>query len=245
MRPYRRPARPTRRIPWLVAAAVAVTGGAALFGALGPGGPEDRTGGSSASPSPKATAASRTPPPGPGLLASRATDPEPLTLDEVFEQRTLRSGGDAYEMTGRHQEKDCTDAVAGAALREALDDGDCTQLLRASFHRRGSDVMGTFGVANLRDVAAARAAESAAAQPESFLEPLPGSGDTRRLGQGIPLAGAQARGHYLILTWVQFADGHRPEGDERDELSRFAAEVGTQTLDAPLEARRTTGKPTN
>ena len=177
-------------------------------------------------------------------IADRSTDPKPLTLAEVFNRTRVSAHGRSYRQVRRQAGTDCPALVTGSRLRAALSAGACTQILRATFLRSDGKVMGTVSISNLSDAAKSRSAFSAAAGGKQYVTPLKGPGRTARLGQGAALGIRQVRGHYLLLSWVQYADGHRPASSAgHKQLSAFHKDVVSATLARPLSYRLFTGRP--
>ena len=176
-------------------------------------------------------------------LGNRSTDPQPLTLREVFGHSRLHAHGHRYRLAGRERTSSCDSAVTGGTLRAALTAGDCTQLLRATYLRDDGKVMGTVGIGNLDDTSGVRRAFSAAAGGEQYVTPLRGSGRTSALGRGAALGVRQVKGHYLVLSWVQYADGHKPSPSGRKQLTAFHNDVVSAALARPLAYRMLTGRP--
>lgn len=179
-------------------------------------------------------------------IASRATDPKPLTLGEVFGRTRVSAHGRSYRQVKRDAATDCPAQVTGSRLRAALSAGDCTQILRATYLRGDGKVMGTVSISNLSTAPKSHTAFTAAAGGKQYVTPLKGPGRTARLGQGAALGIRQVRGHYLLLSWVQYADGHRPASSAgRKQLSAFHNDVVSATLARPLSYRLITGRPRN
>jgi hypothetical protein len=229
----------------VVAGVVAVGGGAAL--ALTSGGgdnkPKDATTSQAAPPPP---AVKPTPSPtetGKGdRLQSRVTDPKSLTLNEVFKARKFKAGGRSYVMTARRSERKCTAGTHGTAFRKSLVKGRCTQLLRATFSN--GKLIGTIGVLNLKTQVAADAAQAASRPKDAFVMPLPGAGTTKKIGQGLSLTTAEADGHYLIMSWVQYPTGKKIAKSDYKAVTSFVqnATLGSNLRPA-LNYRSMEGKP--
>ncbi|KAB2351803.1 hypothetical protein [Actinomadura rudentiformis] len=184
------------------------------------------------------------PPLTPVKLKSRATDPNPMTLNEAFGKRTFASGGAKYMRTGWKAQRGCTGIVNGAALGKALKKGGCSQALRATFARSDGKLIGTVGVLNLKTEAAAKVAERAAAAKDAYLQPLAGTGTTKKIGKGEALGTAEIRGHYLVMTWVQRPDGKKIATKYHKAVSTFGQEViRGSNLKFALTYRETEGKP--
>ena len=249
---------PPRRnnLPLIIGAVVAVLillggGGGALYMALGndsddpPASPRARSTAAAPPPSASPSVSPSAAPTGNPLtrLDTRDNDPQPLTLREVFGKKRVEASGKTYTRAARKENKDCSDAVKGADLRAALRAGGCTQVLRASYVGESGKVVNTVGIANLEDADAVEKASSAAEGSDSFISPLRGSGPARKLGRGNALGAQLTRGHYLVLSWVQYADGHKPSGTEDKRLTRHDEDVFDETVLSALSYRMLTGKP--
>ncbi|MER5419201.1 hypothetical protein [Streptosporangium roseum] len=180
-----------------------------------------------------------------GFAASRATDRHPLGLKEVFRSRRVTFGGQSYLMTTSRLDKKCKDAVVGSKLQKALTAGKCTQFLRASFRDASGKIIGTVGVANLKTSAAASkvAAVGAGKSREEYLKALPGKDKvTKFLGTGEAFAGGWSHGHYAVMVWFQYKDGHLPKKTEVKKLNQAAFGATDATVTPALESRSLTGK---
>ncbi|WP_459804503.1 hypothetical protein [Herbidospora sp. RD11066] len=179
-----------------------------------------------------------------GYAASRATDPDPLTQNEIFGRSGFTSNGRKYKMTVRKSDKACKDAVTGDKLTKALKSAGCTQLLRASFHDAKGVVIGTVGVANLKTSKGATGVAGAGAGKErkDYLKPLAGKDEhTKELGDGEAYAGGWTHGHYAILLWFQFKDGHEPKKAELKRLYQAAVDITDAIVFPPLDSRSVRG----
>ncbi|WP_449063311.1 hypothetical protein [Planomonospora algeriensis] len=180
-----------------------------------------------------------------GFAESRKTDPGKLTLDELFKSRKVRHKGQTYLMTVRRNDKKCKDAVVGSGLQKALTAGRCNQLLRASFRDASGKIIGTLGVANLHTSPAAAKVVKATRgkEPQEYLKVLPGKDKvTKLLGTGEAFVGGWRHGHYAILVWFQYKDGHLPSKAEAKKLNAAAFGVADATVTPALESRSLTGK---
>ncbi|MEU9835435.1 hypothetical protein AB0D67_28205 [Streptosporangium sp. NPDC048047] len=180
-----------------------------------------------------------------GFAASRTTDPGRLTLDELFKRKKVAHGGQRFEMTVRRNDTKCKDAVVGDKLQKALTGGKCNQLLRASFRDASGKIIGTVGVANLKTSASASKVVSTVRGKslEEYLKALPGKDKvTKSLGSGEAFAGGWTHGHYAVLVWFQYKDGHLPKKTEVKKLNQAAFGAVDATVTPALEARSLTGK---
>jgi hypothetical protein len=244
----RRRRRPAR---WLIAAGLAaiVAAGAVVFFVVGGQHRGSVTAGTAAgskadpsagpSPSPSASPA----PPGPWrFIATRADDPVPLTLTELFP--ASYSAGASYARTIRRRGTDCSPAVTGARLQTAVKRGGCSQVLRASYLSAGKKQMGTIGVLNLKTFSAAEKAGKAAG-PAQFIAPLDAAkGPTRSLSKAAGLEEAEVKGHYLILVLADFTNLRAPKTKaQRNALESFMSQLIEETVNVSLTSRMVEGKP--
>jgi hypothetical protein len=205
------------------------------------------TGAATTPPGSPSSSPVRTLPTGPlgGMLRSRSTDPRPLTLSEAFRRKVFTVSGVHYVLTAAQATRSCARTAHGAALVSALRAGGCSQMLRGTFARADGGLAGTIGVANLRTARAATAtAKVANAAKDAYLRPLPGRGATKNLGKGIAFASAEARGHYVLLSWIQAPDGKPIPRAMRKGATVFEPSViyGSR-LGFALQYRGIAGKP--
>jgi hypothetical protein len=194
------------------------------------------------SPSPVASA-SPSPTLGPWKhIESRTLDTQPLALAELFPARF--TAGLAGIRTADRSGAKCARAVIGSRLAAAVHKAHCTQVLRASYVSANRKLMATIGVLNLPDVKTAEKVGRASGARE-FIRQLPGKrGLTRRLTKGTGLEEADVLGHYLILTWAEFTNLHKPKGKKQlTALKTFSADLITGTANVSLSSRMVTGAP--
>jgi hypothetical protein len=200
-----------------------------------------------AAPPPSHPTAPVSPSPTPTLgpwkhIGNRTLDALPLSLKELFPGRftTGLGGGKTIDKSGDK----CTRAVIGKALQTVVHKGHCTQVLRASYLSGNKKLMATIGVLNLVDVKAAERAGKASGAREFIKQLAAKHGPTRRLSKGTGLEEADVLGHYLILTWTEFTNLHKPSGKKQlSELKKFSADLITGTANVSLSSRMVTGKP--
>ena len=173
-------------------------------------------------------------------IGTRAEDPQPLTLDQLFPAQ-FELDGSSYLRTAADLSKDCTLAVFGANLTAALQSGRCTQVARASYI--SGTMMGTVGVANLTSSSAAQKAGKTTG-PQEIIAPLAGQkGPTSKLGNGTGVVQAEIKGHYLILMWAEYTNLKSPSTSaQRQQLEQFAADMLTGSANINLSTRMLTGK---
>ncbi len=219
---------------------VGVTGGA-LYLASQDEAPASAT---AATPSPTITVDPTRPSGRFGYAASRATDPQPLTRKELFGHRKLTVGKRHYTRTIWRADKKCADGVTGTKITAAVKRAGCSQILRASYQDAKGEIIATIGVANLKTTSGAKKVTSAGAGSarKDYVKALPGkSGATQQLGKGEALAGAWTHGHYSVLVWCQFKDGHRPTTKERKRLNQASSDILDGTVYPALDTRSLTG----
>ena len=244
-----RPARPRRRssrVAWLAAVAVLILagGGYAVYKYLY----EPRVNAPVPSTLRLPTDAPGSPDYNPALghwqhIGSRTQDPEPLTLQQLFPAQ-FDLNGSSYVRTAAELSKNCSLAVFGSDLQAALQDGHCTQVLRASYISGNGTMMGTVGVANLTSSSAAQKAGQVTG-PQEIIAPLAAQkGPTSKLGNGTGVVQAEIKGHYLILVYAEYANLKSPSGTaQRQALEQFATNLVTGSANINLSTRMLTGKP--
>jgi hypothetical protein len=228
----------------LIAVALVLAAGGALY--LG-----DRLVSSTShqSANPQATptiSATPTPTPTPtlgpyGHIASRAADPVPLTIAELY-PRSFNAGGALYSRTAVSLTKNCANAVVGSGLQSAIGSAGCTQAARASY-LSGTD-MGTIGVFNLKNARDASKAGRAAGA-SNFVAQLPAhTGPTKKLGHGNGVEEAVFKGHYLILIWAEFTSLRTPKTKaQQASLATFMSQLLQSTANVSLSNRMVNGTP--
>jgi hypothetical protein len=245
----KRPRRRGSRIRVLLACGLAliVVAGAAYFllarGHKSPAPAADPQPTTGARSSPTASPPSPSPSLGPwGHIESRALDPVPLSLAELF-PASFADGSTTYVMTVDKAKVHCAGALAGSQLISAVSQAGCTQAMRASY-LSSDQLMGTIGVLNLSTAAAAEKAGKAAG-PSEFIAQLPAaSGPTKNLTKGTGFEAAEVKGHYLVLVWAEFANTRAPRTAlQRSELQNFISLLMQKTANVSLATRQVTGSP--
>lgn len=156
------------------------------------------------------------------VLSSRENDSRPLNEGELFERHNSEISGQSLDFTLRDSDltEDCSAAVWGNGVRQALADADCTQAGRATYVSEDG-IFGVVTVFNLADIEDSRAVAQAMELPEAdegeepvdpgFVLSPSGNDPFDRLGAGYSSADAIITGHYLVVVWVQPADSESVE----------------------------------
>jgi hypothetical protein len=163
-------------------------------------------------------------------IADRADDPDPVTENEAFtgDARTPSYKGFDLKLEDSRIDTDCSAGVWGERLKALLVSGGCNQLLRGYFYNRNREYVAQIALFNMAGEASARAVAVG-------LDPDPNPGESGALGfllpmtdsilQGPSKAYAEARGHFLIVSWVARADNSAyGDGDDLIALSVTAEE---------------------
>ncbi|MEU8246969.1 hypothetical protein [Nonomuraea sp. NPDC048916] len=225
-----------------------VLGGVAVLGLLGTGlavmmnaGPADPAGTAQAR---RTSAPLPSAPPGKySYAAERTTDPEPLTVKELFPKKKFTVSGRSYEMTVTSKLKKCADGAVGDKMLKALKSGKCTQLIRASFRDKSGKVIGTVGVANLRSSKTATKAASVG-DDANYVKPLAGKDEiTKFVGSGSGGTKVWMHGHYAVMIWFQNKDGSKPDSKGSKVIFQAATDISKATVFKALDARTLTGFP--
>jgi len=176
-------------------------------------------------------------------IEDRSLDPTPLTVTELF-PATFSNHGETGTLTVSKSGSKCSREVFGPKLASAIRKGGCTQVLRASYLSTDHKIMATIGVLNLKDATAAEKAGKAAGATEFIKQLAAKRGPTRNIAKGTGIVEAGVKGHYLILTWTEFANLHAPSGKtQRQKLEAFSAGLVGGTANVSLTSRMVTGKP--
>jgi hypothetical protein len=182
--------------------------------------------------------------PGPwGDIVSRASDPAPLTLSELFPTE-FTNGAAIYAKTVQQARPRCPGALIGSQLISAVNKAKCSQAMRASYLSSDKTMMGTIGVLNLNTATAAAKAGKAAG-PSEFIAQLPGkTGPTKKLTKGTGIEAAEVKGHYLVLVWAEYSNLKAPgSAARRQNLETFISLLIQRTANVSLATRMVTGKP--
>ncbi len=176
-------------------------------------------------------------------IASRSLDSAPLTATELFPAK-FSSNGTAGTLTVSKANTKCSHEVLGTTLATAVRKADCTQVLRASYLSTDRKIMATVGVLNLTNVSAAEKAGRAAGATEFIKQLASAHGRTRNIAKGTGIVEAEVKGHYLILTWTEFANLKAPSGkSQRQKLEAFSSGLVAGTANVSLTSRMVTGQP--
>ncbi|HUA29051.1 MAG TPA: hypothetical protein VMC03_09200 [Streptosporangiaceae bacterium] len=243
-----RPAGGGRRLRTLLIcglALIVVVGATYFWFARGGKHPAAAIGSAHAKSRPSPTDPSPTPSLGPwGHITTRALDPVPLTLAELFPGQFSNAGINYVRTAAKAKLPHCASALIGSGLIAAVSKAGCTQALRASYLSSNRKLMGTIGVLNLITTAAADKAGKATG-PTEFIAQLPGAhGLTRFLTKGTGFEAAEIKGHYLVLVWAEFANQRAPKtAGQKAQLSGFISLLMQQTANVALANRMVTGSP--
>lgn len=129
-------------------------------------------------------------------IATRAADPDPLTVAEIFPTGAVTAGGTTLTGQGAEALTDCAAEVWGSV--EAAVAG-CTQALRARYTTPDGRVFGQFVIFNLADAAASDRLV-AALGAGGFVRQVPGA--PAAFDASRSWAQARALGHYVTVSWV-------------------------------------------
>ncbi|WP_198659100.1 hypothetical protein [Nocardiopsis sp. FIRDI 009] len=178
------------------------------------------------------------------VLASREVDSLPLNEGELFERNNTEISSQSIDFTLRDADltDDCSSAVWGQELTQAVADADCTQVGRATYV--SDTYFGVTAVFNLADVDASRQLAAAMSDPEEetgedtaaargFVLAPSGAAPFDRLGEGYSASDAIISGHYLVVVWVQSTDSESVE----DRVSLAGPLVALANFRDPLYRR--------
>ncbi|MFY1673299.1 hypothetical protein ACN27G_25590 [Plantactinospora sp. WMMB334] len=171
-------------------------------------------------------------------ISSRAADPAPLTVRELFpsaKEVQVDTDQSAYELLKTQESADC-DLVAEGDIATVLADAGCSQFVRGTLRSPTGLYLATAGIVNLADEAGATAARE---KIKTIVDA--GEGRFRGLAAGrgteaVTLASAQAgwhvRGHFLIYCVVAKTDGKTIGADDL-----FARQILSDMIEVYLRGK--------
>ena len=204
--------------------------------------------GAASQPTASATTNSGSPSPSSSLgawqhITARTDDPAPLTLPQLFPAR-FTADNTSYVRTVEAGSGSCRGAVFGSRLQAAVRRNGCDQVMRASYLDARQKMMGTIGVLNLADFTGASRAGHVTGSSDFIAQLDAHSGPTRNLTKGTGLEEAEVKGHYLILTWVEYTTLGSPSSNaQKLALKTFSENLISDTANVSLTSRMVTGNP--
>jgi hypothetical protein len=178
-----------------------------------------------------------------GHIASRSSDPQPLTAAQLF-PASFGLAGQPVNRTTTAAGRRCVAALDGASIRSAVRTARCNQVVRATYLARSQGLMGTIGVLNLNSASAAVKAIRSADAGDFISQLKARRGPTHKIGKGTGIEVAAAKGHYLILIWAEFTNLHKPRTSaQRTTVENFMTQLLDSTANVSLANRMLTGKP--
>lgn len=176
-----------------------------------------------------------------GHIGSRAADPKPLTVAQLF-PAGFTLGGTRITSTASKVSKICASALVGSKIQSAVRSGSCDQALRATYLSASQGVMGTIGVLNLSTASDATKAVRTADASDYISQLKAQHGPTHKIGGGTGIEEAVAKGHYLILIWAEFTSLHKPKtGAQLTAVENFMTALLQNTANVSLTTRMLTG----
>jgi hypothetical protein len=179
-----------------------------------------------------------------GELGTRAADPAPLTLEEVFPDPAEvhpPGGTPAYRITMTNIDSDCQLAAYGT-LGGLLADQGCSQVVRASLTTPYGDYQVTTGLFNLADATGASALDG---RLRELVET--GDGNFAAMAAGEPgtdpatppasQVGWHSRGHYLLYCVITRPGGAVVPNDDPN-ATRITADLVDGYLGATVLGNR-------
>ncbi|MFI7441002.1 hypothetical protein [Nonomuraea indica] len=172
----------------------------------------------SASPSATEEPPSATPDvPAAAVIDSDRTDPEKMSLSEAFPRKKVEAAGADFTRIKTHNEATCHEAASGP-FAEALRDGKCSRVLRATYVDAKRRYAVTSGIAVFPTKEAALRADRAKNLGRNvWFRPLPGPAGSG--GERLHIAGGYAAGvvwgRYIVFSYATYADGHTPGAKDK------------------------------
>jgi hypothetical protein len=225
---------------------VLAAAGALGYAVLRTAAPKPRPAAVSHPKAPVSTSPSASPSPtlGPnGLIASRKSDPEPLTVAQLFPS-SFKIGSSTATLAASRISRNCSNAVDGANLQARVSVDGCDQAVRATYVDTAKGVMGTIGVLNINTAFGAKKVAKMADGGDFVAQVKSAHGPAHKIGQGTGIEEAAAKGHYLILIWAEFTSLAKPKtAAERRQIEAFMTDLLEKTANVSLTNRMLTGSP--
>ncbi len=198
----------------VVAIAACSVGGYFLFRDDGKGEP---TAGGPSSSSPEASK-SKTPSKSPSPtstpvdISSRSTDPEPLTKNELFGDKTITTRDQntgktrTYKVVKAQQMGNCSNGVTGS-LGGTLQSLGCNQVVRAAINTSGGEYGATAGVFNLKNKGHSKKLDPLIKDDKGSFAGLEGPGASAQINKASLALYWEERGHYMVYVIICRGDG--------------------------------------
>lgn len=142
-------------------------------------------------------------------LGSRARDPKPFTVAELFPDKSITIRGNVYKFVGGDEVTVCPDAATGQ-VAQILAQAGCSQVVRGTWQDAGGKHLITVGLANLPTTADASKVVAATREPAKGAfrpYPVPSTAASGFDGSKPTAVGWQAQGHYAVFSVVGGATG--------------------------------------
>lgn len=175
-------------------------------------------------------------------ISSRAVDPQPLTVEEVFPTGdiVIDPAEPPYKLLKTQAEERCRAAVAGE-ISTLLDELGCSQVVRGTLRSPTNEYLITTGVFNLEE---ASGAEWAHARIKPLLDEEKGRFQGMIADEGteaVALSAAQvgwhSLGHFLMYCMIARADGE-PVPDDDPHARRILFDMLQLHLQANVLEKR-------
>lgn len=155
-------------------------------------------------------------------IADRKADARPLTAQEIFTAKTLRTGRVTLKRAEVSLDAGCSGVVWGAELAEELAKAGCTQAVRGLFASSDGTYVAQYTLLDLSGVQAANGLVEAlnTLHRGGWVMPLPSQ---KAVFRGYTEASGHAMGHYVGLVWIGRTDGAEPS--PRDDFVTLALTV--------------------
>lgn len=185
-------------------------------------------------PTPSKTKAKHKPKPVPVDIRDEKKDPKPLTVGEVFPDKTLILAGHKFVLAKSVINDHCSLAANGPFATELAREY-CRRVVRATFVSDDKKLAVTTGIAVMPTDAAARAVLKVQDPAHyKWFRGLKAPG-APKIDQAGGFAASTMRGRYISYAYATYADGHKPSSKDTT-----LKKVGTAFRDStirPIERR--------
>lgn len=160
-------------------------------------------------------------------VSDREDNPDPLTVDELFptDEITHDDADTEYQVLVSEEIDDCPEATFDG-VADALDDLDCSQVVRATVVDESETYVATVGVMNLVDDSEATELREAVEDNDidGGFTALRDDDIGTDLGRTLTVLGHNIYGHYFLYAVVGQVDGEEPDSED-DQLRAVVDDV--------------------
>lgn len=174
-------------------------------------------------------------------LSSRAVDPAPLSIDEVFPQPEIivRIDGPSYQMIKAYATQNCP-RIATGELRTLLEKVDCGQAVYGTMRSSDGDYLLSAGILNLADENTANRlyhdVKPILDERRGQFQPPQAGTDSNPVSPAAVRTGWHAQAHFLLYCVLVHADGTKID-DSEENVRQILSDLVENHLGSVVQQR--------